>query len=443
MQNLATYCFEATLEEPGARLQGIDHIVDEWLTHKGVVDPRAADGDFQSESGDGVGQFSRRLLETKVGTLREIELLETAHTGATFTTSVQVANVGQKISVCVALSAAPGGSAVVAPMRLNPRCPWLVRTLVSRYAEWKFGDQELPLAVPFDATTPHGIDALCGALQSPTRRLPIVVISVDEEEVAWQDLPSRLAEQLIGLADVAFVDAESSWTLTDALGQQNSCFLGAVRLYWPQVRENGIFDGIVWRSQRLKTSFGADQAGMNKFISLLRRTVMSTAALTMLPSSAIREIHNAATTERLSSLSTADQERELNSIVTENARLTAELQEARGELARLRWKLSASDHQREVSPEADEAGTSPEVTPTGLTPAASGETRFYKKIGSGGGIDTLVPTGPCNHKAGNWRPAFKGDQAEKGIQKLEGRSDWKSIAHCSACTGGGRWRVSW
>jgi hypothetical protein len=72
-----------------------------------------------------------------------------------------------------------------------------------------------------------------------------------------------------------------------------------------------------------------------------------------------------------------------------------------------------------------------------------GETRYYKKIGSGGGVDALVKTKQCNHKSSDWTSAFKGDQAEKGLLKLEGRNDWKSIAHCSACTGGGRWRVNW
>ncbi|MBC5786382.1 hypothetical protein H8N03_25820 [Ramlibacter sp. USB13] len=444
MQSLATYCFESVVSDVSGRLQAIDQIVDEWLTHKGAADPRAADGDFQSESGDGTGQFSRKLLETKEGSLREIELLETAHTGATFTTSVQVASVGQNIAVCVSLSAAPG-KAVVAPMNLNPRCPWIVRALITRFSEWKFGNQELPVGLAFDATTPNGIASLCDALRAPGRRFPIVVVSTDQDEAVWKDLPQRLAEHLIGLADVAFVDAESSWALTDALGPQNSCYLGAVRLYWPQARRNGVFEGIVWRAQRLAASFGTDAAGMNRFVASVRRIVMSTAALTVLPPAAIREIQNAATKERFQALNAAERERELSSIVDENARLSSELQEARGELARLRWKLAALEHQRDEPAESDDldAATSPEDAPAGPTPPSSGEIRYYKKIGSGGGVDTLVPTGACNHKAGNWKPAFKGDQAEKGLLKLEGRNDWRSIAHCSACTGGGRWRVHW
>ena len=68
------------------------------------------------------------------------------------------------------------------------------------------------------------------------------------------------AEQLIGLADVAYVDAESSWLLTDELGTPNSCFLGAVRLYWPSQRSDGSYEGVTWIAARL-APFGQGDAG--------------------------------------------------------------------------------------------------------------------------------------------------------------------------------------
>lgn len=440
MQSLAAYAFEAEDADPPKRLQEIDLAVDEWLSEKGAADPRVANGDFQSKTGDGVGQFSRTVLSSREGTLREIELLETAHTGASFTTRVQVANTGSSIAVYISLSATPGRS-VVAPMRLVPRCPGIVRALITRYPDWKFAGQELPPGLAFDATTEDAATVLCGALRSPARRLPIIVVSTDEDEVVWKELPHKLAEQLIGLANVAYVGAESSWVLTDELGEPNSCYLGAVRLYWPVVRSNGDFEATTWLPTKL-AAFGRDSGGMNRFVTSLRRTVMSTAALTMLPQKSVREVSNAAARERLQNLSAVDQEQQLNSIVDENAQLSADLAETKAALARAEWKIAALE-QRGTSIATDDDEETPAAEDSRVAPPEKGEVRYYKKIGSGGGVDTLVRTGSCNHNARNWKSAFKGDQAEKGLLKLEGSSDWQSLFHCSACTGGGRWRVHW
>src|SRR5690606_24233784 len=126
---------------------------------------------------------------------------------------------------------------------------------------WKFAGQELPPGLAFDATSDSAAFDLCAALRSSTRRLPIIVVSTDEDEVVWKELPQKMAEQLIGLADVAYEGAESSWTLTDELGEQNSCYLGAVRLYWPVVRPSGDFEATTWLPGKLAT-FGRDNAGM-------------------------------------------------------------------------------------------------------------------------------------------------------------------------------------
>jgi hypothetical protein len=268
-----------------------------------------------------------------------------------------------------------------------------------------------------------------------------VVVSVDPDEQIWPDLPAKAAEQLIGLADVAFVDAESSWILTDEFGPRDSCFLGSVRLYWPVRRSDGSHEGITWTAPRL-TSFGDDEAGMNRFLAVLRRTVMSTAALTMLQPSSFREVLRAAARERLDAISEPQRHEEL---LAQNERLAADLEDARRTIERLQWKLNASTYaQRDEANDAEDGNPPSAVDGEELaTPPVPGETRYYKKIGSGGGIDSMVKTKKCNHKSSNWTSAFKGDHAEKGLLKLEGRNNWKSIAHCSACTGGGRWRVNW
>lgn len=443
MQNLACYSLETKIEPAVGerRMLEIDKIVDSWLISKGADNPRLEGGSFESKSGDGVGQFSRRSMESPVGNLREIELIETAHNGAMFSTTMQIAHHSGDLAIYSSLSATPG-AAIVAPMRLYPRCPGVLRTLIEEFKDWKFNEQPIPLSMPFDATNEDTATQLCYAIKDRQRRFPIVVISVDEDEVVWQDLPSKLAFHLVGLADVAFVDAESSWILTDRLGKQNSCYLGAVRLYWPGASQDGGLWSVTWTSPRL-ASFGEDEPGMNRFLSTMRQLVMSAAALTMSSPKMVREIQQEVARQRLKNLEKDAFERELNSIVEENSRLAEELEAANRKIAGLQWKLQAMENRPEASNQVVDSSEDDEGEANTHVSPKNGELRYYKKIGSGGGVDTLVVTKACNHKASSWRPAFKADQAEKGIMKLEDRSDWQSIAHCSACTGGGRWRVQW
>jgi hypothetical protein len=442
VQSLAAYSFEATVTDTAKRLREIDDLIDKWLTKKGAKSPRAPDGDFESKTGDGMGQFARRDVKSVIGSSRDVELIETADTGAIFTTTLQIAQAGNGLSVFASLAATPGAS-VVAPVKVYPRCPWIIRALIEGFSDWHFAGQAVPVGLAFDATSDAAVTALCDALRANDRRLPLVIVSMDEDEQIWADLHTRVADQLIGLADVAYVDAESSWQLTDELGPQNSCYLGAVRLYWPLPRTDGSYEGITWLAPRL-ASFGEGEAGRNRFLAVLRRTIMTTAALTMVQPSSFRDIQSAATRERLQALEAGARDNELDSIVKENAELCASLEDAKRTIANLQWKLAATAYaQRSDSTTDDDGEDEPLADRTVREAPAPGDIRFYKKIGTGGGVDSLVETGACQHKASNWKPAFKGDQAEKGLFKLEGRNDWQSIAHCSACTGGGRWRVHW
>lgn len=442
MQSLAAYSFEAEIQNPTSRLDALDLLIDEWLVQKGASAPRAGDGSFVSKTGDGTGQFSRRMIQSSVGSLREVELIETAANGAMFTTSIQIASGSKKVIVYASLSAAPGESRV-APIGLYPRCPNVIREMIDprRFRDWKFAGEDVPFAMAFDATKPADAKKLCEILRSDARRLPIVVVSNDADEAVWSNLPAKAAEHLIGLANVAYVSAESSWVLTDELGPRDSCYFGAVRLYWPGRRQDGSLPGINWLAAKL-AAFGNDEPGMNRFLAILRREVMSAAALAMLPPALGREIRNSAERERLLALEKSARDKELDSIVEENDRLSRKLEEAEGKIQSLQWKLASINYeQRDAASENSDDAPAVDETTSVQTPPKPGETRFYKKIGSKGDADTLVQTKECNHH--NWRPAFKGDKAEKGLLKLEGKKDWKSLAHCNECTGGGRWKVNW
>ncbi|GKS77679.1 hypothetical protein AVME950_22305 [Acidovorax sp. SUPP950] len=440
MQNLAAYLFEADIDDPNSRLDVLDHLIDSWLEKKGVQGPRTSDGYFVSKTGDGTGHFSRQMVKSSVGSLSQVELMESVDDGAMFTTRMQIATTGRRIVVYATLSATPAESRV-APIRVYPRCPLVIRSIIEKFGDWKFADQSVPLAQAFDATSSKNAKILCDILRSESRRLPVVVVSNDEDEAIWPDLQTKIAEHLVGLADTAFVSAESSWVLTDELEQRDSCYLGAVRLYWPGRRHDGSLAGINWIASKL-ASLGIDDGGRNRFLAALRREIMSVAALTMVPPVLFREIRTSAEKERLLALEEDARDYELTSIIEENARLSVEVEKVNSINQSLRWKLDHPGYHEVANDQNESASEFTHETIKKKTPTA-GSTIYYKKIGSGGGVDTLVQTASCNHKESNWKPAFKGDQAEKGLHKLEGRNNWRSIAHCSACTGGGRWRVNW
>jgi hypothetical protein len=442
MQKLVAYSFNAETINPTDRLNQIDSMIDSWLEKKGATSTRSANGSFVSKTGDGNGQFTRITISSNLGTLKKIGLIESTHTGAIFITSLILAAAKDRVFVYSDLSATPGES-MLAPINISPRCPHIIRNIIDSFQDWKFSGQTLPSSMVFDAKSDEMAELLCDEILSKQRKLPMLVISTDEDEIVWNDLHTLAAEQLTGLAEVSEVGAQSSWVLTDRLGQRNSCYLGAVKLYWPGVPEGKTIPGITWTSTRLK-SFGISASGRNKFLNALRREIMSISALTISSPGIFREIKVSAEKERILALEADAREKELETIIEENTSISNKLEEYQRKNEELEWKIRQIRFSQKKSEQDD--FDNPEETESSLDehlPPAEGETRYYKKIGSGGGVDSLVVTSRCQHKESNWKPAFKGDQAEKGLLKLEGRNDWKSIAHCSACTGGGRWKVNW
>jgi len=91
-------------------------------------------------------------------------------------------------------------------------------------------------------------------LEYAGRRLPIVIVSVDQEtERALVDT-RILAGKLSGLAEVVSLhDGEASWELTKQIGQKFSCYNGAVRIYWPglNTKMDNPFNHSLWIHDRI------------------------------------------------------------------------------------------------------------------------------------------------------------------------------------------------
>ncbi len=441
MQELAIYSFQVELNTAAAqaRLQDIDRKVIDWLKEKGVHDTAAVEGKFASRSDDLGGEFFRKSIKSSSGLLEEIRLVESSNINQQFTTLISVTYDGAVVRVFSSLSV-ESLSNVVAPSPSYPRCPKVIRSLISSFDDWTFNGQLLPTEVAQEAKTDADVEFLSRKLKDVSRNLPCIVISNDQDEVVWSELATELARDLVGLAHVHAIDEEGAWILTDELGKKNSCYLGAVRLYWPSHHSNSdSIRGTVWTADTLKSTFGADRAGMNRFRSLVRGTVMSAAALAIAPPKTIRDIQNASIRERMGDAKSAERDKELDSIIDENSSLHDQLAEAKQKIHDLKSTLESL--QFGVEQRSSALLEEPQDDASNFKKAVAGELRYYKKIGKKGDADDLVVTGSCNHNS--WKAAFKAIQAEKGLLRVEGRRDWKSMHHCSTCKGGGRWRVQW
>lgn len=78
------------------------------------------------------------------------------------------------------------------------------------------------------------VDDLVALLYNPQRRLPVLVVSVDDDGGAQVDT-ERLANRLSGTAHLRCISTEPSFELTRSVGKRMSVFDGAIRIYMPSL----------------------------------------------------------------------------------------------------------------------------------------------------------------------------------------------------------------
>lgn len=450
MQTLSSYLLESeALDEQQlhSRFEAVCEVINSWLTDKGATDPTQSSGEFRSLTNDGDGRFNREKVSTSLGLLEQIRLVERTRSGQTFTTRLATTAFNGKLSIYCSL-AVENISSVVAPLPNDPRCPAIVRTLLGHSLDWRLNGTPLGSSVPQVLYGDLNGQRLADEIRQVGRAIPIVVVAEVEGETLWPRLAENLAYDLAALAHVVRVDDDATWALTDKLGKSQSCYLGAVRLYWPaQKGANGepYFNSTVWTASALLSN-DSDGKGLNRFRATLRRLVMSTSSLSITPPRSIREIHEAVSRQRLEDLKSrlvADSEevKIAHLYITENQNLKAQIEQLEAELGRTAARAEAAEH-------ALSQLKAPDVTDDEQTSSAeersapnSGDIRFYKKIHSKGAYDILVEVDDCGHTS--WQSSNKADKARKGLERLTGRNDWKSLQHCGSCTGGGMWKVRW
>jgi hypothetical protein len=121
----------------------------------------------------------------------------------------------------------------ILPPHLTIKRPRIVCDLLS-HLNCQSGGFSLSVLPTFISTLE--LDIFIQILLSNSRRLPIVLFSLDkfsERPLADPDLTQDL---LAGLAHVFVLkDKWTSFALTEKIGRQFSCFGGAIRIYWPNL----------------------------------------------------------------------------------------------------------------------------------------------------------------------------------------------------------------
>lgn len=107
--------------------------------------------------------------------------------------------------------------------------PRIVRELIESLAVE--ADSEA-LTNEFVPVSNEEVEQLSGLLYNPARRLPVIVVSVDDEGGAQVSL-ERLANRLSGTAHLRSISSEPSFELTRTVGKRMSVFNGAIRIYMP------------------------------------------------------------------------------------------------------------------------------------------------------------------------------------------------------------------
>ena len=430
-----------------SRMADIAVAIGSWLLSKGVIDPNSDSGAFQSKTAAGDGAYVRNRVSAGPGYFEEVTLTEYSRAGLTFTT--RLASIASKHRVIVhATLSVTSASTFVAPIATDPRCPAIIRTLLARFTDWTLNGTPISAPKASEALGHGGAVTLSDEITSSSRALPLVVVSLNDGESVWPGIADSIALDLAGIAHVVQIDEDASWSLTDLIGKRNSCYLGAIRLYWPMKAPEGSehrFVGTVWTASALLSS-DIDGNGEGRFRTALRRLIMGTAALTISQPAEIREIQSADARKRIDEIqahsNAKSEELEIARLyVSENDQLRAELGEIKSQVNGLLARAQSAEYALDlaksatlaVSPYAPENDEDTEPEP--------GDVRFYKKMHSKPAYDVLVPVHDCGHNS--WQGAAKADKAKKGIERLESRNDWKNVQHCGSCTGGGMWKVRW
>lgn len=127
-----------------------------------------------------------------------------------------------------------------------------------------------------------GGEKLAEMIRDAGRSIPFVVASEDSGFLMHPGLDDDFARYTAGLANVVSIDAEASWALTNTLGQEWSCFNGAIRLYWPFASEPGNpFAHYLWTASRLTHGMATTKEAAERICDQIRRIILGVSTVSV------------------------------------------------------------------------------------------------------------------------------------------------------------------
>ncbi len=146
--------------------------------------------------------------------------------------SMQLARNGKKMEVALQVRLA-SLQPILKPLEYKVVRPALIDRILESFPCF-IGTQRLPThhTVLDRLDVPNFVEE---TLIAPQRWLPVVLISPQQGEQDYLVDPAEMQKSLLGHAQVvALRDLAAGYQFTDAVGRKElSCYLGAVRLYWP------------------------------------------------------------------------------------------------------------------------------------------------------------------------------------------------------------------
>jgi outer membrane murein-binding lipoprotein Lpp len=354
MQKVAAYLLERRdgMEWHEARANEAKRLqseVTKWLTSKGASG-EAATGTYQPEDGS-KGAFAIEEASDGERTWWMLQLREDTNEGRRFSVALSITCASDRVSVYVTLETGWATTRIM-PVSVDPRCPRVVRSLLSLPGRWYHGASTLR-----QRQTVKGFEdgeALAAEIQHPNRTVPFVVVSTDRGKVVLPELDAKLSYDLAGLANVVVIDEDAAWALTDILGQPFCCYWGAVRLYWPHFSTNqDRFFHPLWTAERLRsTGYDAIET-RDRFRKQMRGLLFRAAALSVIRPREIDDIRDAAglravTELRQRATSLEEYEKLADSYATENDQLRAERTNLRSQVEQLEAQIAKLESDRQA-----------------------------------------------------------------------------------------------
>ena len=436
MRQLATYCFSssfAAFSNANNRYASTIAAIEEWLVKKGADRPLESEGFFQSKTKrDDTGIYSIVGHSSDEATLVDFSLDEKSQSGLDFRTELSVLQSELSVTVYCTLSVSSAEDAI-ADTYADARCPSVIRELLGAHQDWNYADNAIRSNVD-DVNSPTEVGALVDRIRNPhLRKMPLVLVSEFDGEEAWPGIAEKLSKDLLGVAEVFRISEGSSRLLSQQLGKMHSCYLGAIRLYWPATNADQLPRSFVWTEESLlPDDEGMDDIYAMKFRSKIRNLILSATAVSISAPKQIVMLRKAAIEREL-----RDERKGASERITK-LEATIEDLNARLEKSELRVRVLAHKLQQAVSiTEIPDAGGASNDDKSEVP--SKGDVRYYKKIANAGKADKMAETNDCGHTS--WQSSHSGHKAKKGLARLLGSSEWKSMHHCGTCTGGGIWKV--